>query len=82
MKSQAGVPGHAIVKVAREENADLIVTRCRGLGTIRRTLLGSVSDYVVHHSDVPVIVCRHKDHPGQHEHKHVHEKETPHEDAN
>lgn len=29
----------------------------RGLGTIRRTILGSVSDYVVHHANVPVVVC-------------------------
>ncbi|CAH1791997.1 unnamed protein product [Owenia fusiformis] len=48
--------GEEIIKVAEEEKADMIVMGSRGLGTIRRTILGSVSDYVLHHSKVPVIV--------------------------
>ena len=28
----------------------------RGLSTIRRTVLGSVSDYVLHHTTIPVAV--------------------------
>ena len=59
--TQASKPGEGILKVAREENAALVVTGTRGLGKFRRTLLGSVSDYLVHHSDVPVLVCRPKD---------------------
>lgn len=51
-----GTPGEVIVKHAKKEKADYIVMGCRGLGKIRRTLLGSVSDYVVHHADIPVIV--------------------------
>jgi len=35
-----------------------IVVGTRGLGSVRRTILGSVSDYVVHHAHCPVIVCR------------------------
>lgn len=54
-----GEAGEAIVGVAHDKKADLIVCGCRGLGTIRRTIMGSVSDYVVHHSDVPVFICRH-----------------------
>lgn len=53
---QSGKPGEAICKVAREKNAVLIVVGSRGLGTIRRTLLGSVSTYIVHHADVAVTV--------------------------
>ena len=30
----------------------------RGLGTVRRTILGSVSDYVLHHAHCPVCICR------------------------
>ncbi|XP_048741472.2 universal stress protein Sll1654-like isoform X2 [Ostrea edulis] len=55
--AQSSVPGEGIVKTARELNASMIIMGSRGLGTIRRTILGSVSDYVVHHSHVPVIVC-------------------------
>ncbi|XP_064649573.1 universal stress protein Slr1101-like isoform X2 [Lineus longissimus] len=50
-------PGEAICHIAQEENADLIVTGTRGLGAIRRTVLGSVSDYVLHHAKVPVLIC-------------------------
>lgn len=53
-----GEPGHGIVKVAEDEKAAMIVTGTRGMGTIRRKLLGSVSEYVIHHSSVPVMVCR------------------------
>jgi nucleotide-binding universal stress UspA family protein len=49
--------GDAIVREAEKEGANLIVVGTRGLGAVRRTLLGSVSDYVVRHSTVPVIVC-------------------------
>lgn len=52
-------PGEAIVDVAKEEHAMLIVMGTRGMGTIRRTLIGSVSDYVVHHAHCPVLVARH-----------------------
>ncbi|XP_071082823.1 uncharacterized protein [Haliotis cracherodii] len=58
VKSVIGSPGEVIVRIADEENASLIVTGARGVGKIRRTLLGSVSDYIVHHSHVPVTVCR------------------------
>ncbi|KAL8587057.1 hypothetical protein ACOMHN_023447 [Nucella lapillus] len=55
-----GKPGEVIVSIAREEQAAFIVTGTRGLGKFRRTLMGSVSDYIVHHSPVPVLVCRRK----------------------
>ena len=60
-----GKPGEVICKIAEEEKAVLIITGTRGLGKVRRTLLGSVSDYIIHHSKVPVLVCRHEKH-GQH----------------
>ncbi|XP_064649222.1 universal stress protein in QAH/OAS sulfhydrylase 3'region-like [Lineus longissimus] len=50
-------PGEAICRTAMDENAAMIVMGTRGMGTIRRTILGSVSDYVVHHATCPVIIC-------------------------
>lgn len=58
----ASRPGEGIMKAAEEEKADLIVLGSRGQGTLRRTFMGSVSDYVVHHSHIPVIVCKHPHH--------------------
>jgi len=55
----SGRPGEIIIDVANEEKVAMIVMGTRGLGTVRRTILGSVSDYVVHHSGCPVVVCRH-----------------------
>ena len=52
-------PGHGIIKRAEELKVDLIVMGTRGLGVIRRTILGSVSDYVVHHAKIPVVICHH-----------------------
>lgn len=48
--------GPSIVSEAKAANADLIVLGTRGMNTLRRTLLGSVSDYVLHHATVPVAV--------------------------
>jgi nucleotide-binding universal stress UspA family protein len=52
-----GVAGvwHAIIEVARERDAELIVVGHRGLSRIKSALLGSVSNGVVNHSRVPVL---------------------------
>ena len=47
-----------IVALAEEIQADLIVMGCRGLGGVRRALMGSVSDSVVRHAHCPVLVVR------------------------
>jgi nucleotide-binding universal stress UspA family protein len=47
-----------IVAVAEEIGAGLIVIGSRGLGGIRRALMGSVSDSVVRHAHCPVLVVR------------------------
>lgn len=48
----------AIVNLADEIGAGLIVMGSRGLGGIRRALMGSVSDSVVRHAHCPVMVVR------------------------
>jgi len=51
-------PGALIVNAAEENNAGSIIMGTRGLGKIKRALLGSVSEYVIHHSHCPVTVVR------------------------
>jgi len=60
VKQQSGKPGEAILEGAREEGATMLVLGTRGMGKVRRTFLGSVSDYCIHHAFCPVLVCRHK----------------------
>jgi nucleotide-binding universal stress UspA family protein len=43
---------------------DLLVVGSRGLGGLRRLLLGSVSEHCVHHSSCPVAVVRPPDTSG------------------
>jgi nucleotide-binding universal stress UspA family protein len=47
-----------IVRVAEEIGAGLIVMGSRGLGGMRRALMGSVSDGVMRHAHCPVLVVR------------------------
>ena len=47
-----------IVRVAEDISAGLIVMGSRGLGGVRRALMGSVSDSVVRHAHCPVLVVR------------------------
>jgi len=51
-------PGESICKVAKENDVTMVVLGSRGLTKMRRTILGSVSDYVVHNSHLPVCVVR------------------------
>jgi nucleotide-binding universal stress UspA family protein len=47
-----------IVELAEELGARLVVVGSRGLGGIRKALMGSVSDSVVRHAHCPVLVVR------------------------
>ena len=69
---QGGHPGEHICKVAKKESAALIVCGSRGMGTVRRTILGSTSDYIIHHAHCPVVVVPKE----KHSKKHGHEGET------
>jgi nucleotide-binding universal stress UspA family protein len=53
-----GRPAQEIVNLADKIDAGLIVVGSRGLGGIRRALMGSVSDSVVRHAHCPVLVVR------------------------
>ncbi|KAK2164263.1 hypothetical protein NP493_1424g00019 [Ridgeia piscesae] len=54
----AGSAGEYIVRTTKETGAEMIVLGARGLGKIRKALLGSVSDYVVNKAKVPVLICK------------------------
>ena len=50
-----------IVALAEQIDAGLVVMGSRGLGGVRRALMGSVSDSVVRHAHCPVLVVRGKE---------------------
>ncbi len=51
-----GNTGPMIIKIAEEENCDSIIMGFRGLGAIGSMLSGSVSNYVIHHTKLPVML--------------------------
>ena len=53
-----GRPDEEIVVLGEEIGAGLIVTGSRGLGGMRRALMGSASDSIVRHAHCPVLVVR------------------------
>lgn len=53
---EVGRPGDAILQYVTDHDVDLVVMGTRGRGDLRNRLLGSVTDYVVTHADVPVHV--------------------------
>jgi len=56
--ARIGHPDAEISRLAEEIGACLIVIGSRGLGPVRRLLLGSVSSSVVRHAHGPVLVVR------------------------
>ena len=64
--ARAGRPDAEIVRAAEELGAGLVVIGNRGLGPVRRAVLGSVSRSVVHHAHCSVLVVRDEHHlPGR-----------------
>ncbi len=54
----AGDYADEILEAAREHKVDIIVIGSRGLGILKSTLLGSVSQKVLHHADCSVVIVR------------------------
>lgn len=54
---RTGHPSITICKVAKEEQADLIVVRNHRRGFVTRALLGSVAHGVLHRSHIPVLIA-------------------------
>ena len=55
---ETGVIYKAILKVAEAERSDMIIMGSRGLGLFKGALLGSVSQKVVEHAKIPVMVIK------------------------
>jgi nucleotide-binding universal stress UspA family protein len=55
---QEGRSVDVILRLSEETSADLIVVGSRGLGTIKRLALGSISEGIAHRTTVPVLVMR------------------------
>jgi nucleotide-binding universal stress UspA family protein len=60
-------PDQGILAVGEDESIGLIVMGSRGLGGVKRALMGSVSDSVVRHAHCPVLVVRKEGEPDQQE---------------
>jgi nucleotide-binding universal stress UspA family protein len=56
--AREGDPADAILDVAEEVNADLIVVGNKGMTGARRFLLGSVPNKVSHHAPCSVVIIR------------------------
>ncbi len=53
-----GDPGQEICKLARDWGANLIILGRRGLTGLREMILGSVSNYVIHHAPCSVLIVQ------------------------
>jgi nucleotide-binding universal stress UspA family protein len=56
--ARQGDPADAILDVAEEKNADLIVVGNKGMSGAKRFLLGSVPNKVSHHAPCSVMIIR------------------------
>ena len=56
--AKADVISDALIAAAKKHNADLIVMASHGRSGVKRLLLGSETQQVLTHSDIPVLVLR------------------------
>jgi nucleotide-binding universal stress UspA family protein len=53
-----GDPAHTLIDIAERFACDLIVMGARGQSALRRAMMGSVSNEVLHASAVPVVIVK------------------------
>lgn len=58
---QAGSPHQTIVAVAEEVQPDWIIMGSRGASNLKEIVMGSVSQYVLHHVSCPVMIVKDND---------------------
>jgi nucleotide-binding universal stress UspA family protein len=59
-KTLLGSPGPTIINYANENNIDLIAIASHGHSGLRNILLGSVAEYIVRESVLPILMIRPK----------------------
>ncbi len=57
-KLKMGKPAECILKVAQDEEVDLVVMGARGLGRIQEQIFGSVSHQVMNHADCSTLLVK------------------------
>ena len=55
---RGGRTSDEVIELSEELEVGLLVVGSRGMGTVRRLLMGSHSEEIVHHAHVPVLVVR------------------------
>ncbi|CAK8571256.1 unnamed protein product [Lathyrus sativus] len=60
-----GDPREMICQAAEQLQVDLLIMGSRGLGTLKRAFLGSVSDHCAHHAKAPILIVK----PQEEQHK-------------
>lgn len=58
VRETAGDPAVEIIEEAQKGDYDLIIMKTHGMEAKKRFLLGSVTDKVVHHTNIPTLVVR------------------------
>ncbi|CAI9268199.1 unnamed protein product [Lactuca saligna] len=53
-----GNPKQMICEAVEEMHFDLLVVGSRGLGAIKRALIGSISDFCAHHANCPILIVK------------------------
>ncbi|KAG9135691.1 hypothetical protein Leryth_002414 [Lithospermum erythrorhizon] len=53
-----GDPKEIICQTAEDLHVDLLIMGSRGLSSLKRAFLGSVSDYCAHHAHCPILIVK------------------------
>lgn len=57
-RSGSGDPAEGLLRLAEDENVDLLVVGNKGMTGVRRFLLGSVPNKISHHSPCDLLIAR------------------------
>ncbi len=55
---ETGIPGSAIASIVEDEKVDMVIMGNSGKGAVSSFVMGSVSQYVIHHVKCPVLVVK------------------------